>query len=50
MLSVTAGMLVRKQIRNFLKRLEFKGYEISFHESKGFLESEFLIRCDDKLA
>lgn len=48
--TMTAGLLHRGELREYLKVLQFKGEISAFHESKTFLDSEFLIRGASRAA
>ncbi|AGG57845.1 hypothetical protein VPBG_00073 [Vibrio phage helene 12B3] len=39
-----AGLLIRRQIRNALDELIFRGEDISYHENKGWIDSTFTIK------
>jgi len=41
--TITAGLLIRKQIKRDLEKAKFYGYNITWFEEKGFLESIFHI-------
>lgn len=43
-ISITAGLLIRWQVRNELERSIFDGDIEGYKELKGVLDSEFLIR------
>ena len=40
------GLLYRKQVRNFLEECIFNDMDITYHESKGLIDSKFIIRGD----
>jgi hypothetical protein len=42
--TMTAGLLLRRQVRGYLQEKKFRGEVADFTEVKGFLESDFLIR------
>ena len=41
---VTAGLGLRSKYREFLERMKFLGKDITFIESKSFLQSTFIIK------
>jgi len=41
---IEVGLLLFRQFREFLKRLKFKGYQIEWMESKGWVERTFTIK------
>jgi len=41
---IVVGRLLCREIRDFLKAEKFKGRDIEFWESSGFLEREFIIK------
>lgn len=43
-ITYTVGRLLCGEVRDFLNSLAFKGFDISYHESKGFIEREFIIK------
>lgn len=45
---VVAGILIRGRVRALLEREKFAGRDIEWLESKGFLESIFTIKGDDR--
>ena len=44
----TAGLLLHRHIRDFIKRCQFDGKNIKLYESSGLLERTFVIKGDDK--
>lgn len=50
MITMTAGAIVRGQIRKGLEILKFEGEIEAFHETKGFFESEFRVRRASSVA
>lgn len=42
-----AGLLVRRQLRTYLEEAKFLGRIQDFHETKGWLESNFIIKNPD---
>jgi hypothetical protein len=42
--SFNAGLFIRSQVRAFLAQAKFSGYEIKFHENKGWLSSDFIVK------
>jgi len=42
--SFSAGILIRGQVRDFLKECKFHSIDIEWIETKGFLESHFTIK------
>ncbi len=49
-ITLTAGVFLRRTIRNELNRLKFNGRINDFIETKGFLESVFDIKCSIEVA
>jgi hypothetical protein len=47
---MSAGLLYRGHLRETLSILAFKGEIEAFHETKGFIESHFLIRGASRAA
>ena len=43
----TAGRLLCSHVRNFLKKCQFKGMSITFMESDGWIERDFVISGND---
>ncbi len=43
----TAGRLICGHVRNFLKKCQFKGMDIMFMESDGWIERDFVISGSD---
>ncbi len=43
---ITVGRLLCRHIREYLEKCKFKGYEIEWIESSGFIEREFVIKGD----
>lgn len=43
----TAGRILCGRVRDFLNQMQFIGYNITFLESSGWIEREFLIRGDE---
>ena len=41
-----AGLLIRRQVRNALDSLIFRGEEITYHENKGWIDSTFTLKGD----
>lgn len=41
---VRVGMLVRRQFRRELEKAKFLGHDVSWHESRRWIESDFTIR------
>lgn len=50
MISIIAGALIRKHVRNFLKKLIYMNYKLEYQEYKNFFESEFLIKCEHNVS
>lgn len=50
MITMTAGAIVQGQIRKGLELLQFEGEISAFHETKGFLESEFHVKDASRAA
>lgn len=46
---ITAGCFTRRQVRTELERMKFLGADISWHESKSVLESEFTIKAPEDM-
>jgi hypothetical protein len=45
-MTFVAGRLLCGPIREYLKKAKFKGYDIDFHESRGWFEREFIVKGD----
>lgn len=45
----TAGRFIRKRFRNLLEDLKFGGYAVEYVERKYFIESDFVIKADEKV-
>lgn len=43
-LEINAGLFIRKQIRNFLKKCKWEGANIDYFESKNIFDSDFTIK------
>ena len=41
-----AGLLIRRQVRQFLDSVIFRGEDISYYESKGWVASSFTLKGD----
>ncbi|AUR91520.1 hypothetical protein NVP1161O_078 [Vibrio phage 1.161.O._10N.261.48.C5] len=39
-----AGLLIRRQIRNALDCLIFRGEDITYHENRGWIDSTFTLK------
>lgn len=50
MITMTAGAMVRGEIRRGLELLQFEGEISAFHESKRFLDSDFHVRGASRAA
>jgi hypothetical protein len=50
MITMTAGAMVRGEIRRGLELLQFEGEISAFHESKRFLDSDFHVRKASRAA
>jgi hypothetical protein len=48
MLECTVGIALCAHARDFLKKLQFVGYDITWIESSGFLERTFIIKGSDE--
>ena len=46
-IEVEVGRLLCGRVRDFLNRCKFKGIDIQFNESSGFIERDFTIRGAD---
>ncbi|CAH9016200.1 conserved hypothetical protein [Vibrio phage 193E37-1] len=44
--SFVAGLLIRKQVRQYLDSLIFQGEAITYHENKGWVDSSFTLKGD----
>lgn len=40
----TTGILIRRNVRNFLDEAIFSGYDFTYLETKGFIESTFTLK------
>ena len=46
-IEIEVGRLLCGKVRDFLNKCKFKGMNIEFNESSGFIERDFTIRGDD---
>lgn len=47
---VEAGLLIRREFRQFLERLKFEGHQIEWLEQRNWLDSTFVVKAPDALA
>lgn len=45
--TLTAGLLMRRGLRKYLEREQFKGAKIAWLESKGLIDSIFIIKGEE---
>ena len=46
-ITFTAGRLVCRHVRYFLEKCQFKGMDVTYMESSGWIEREFTIKGPD---
>ena len=46
-IKIEVGRLLCGEVRDFLNKCKFKGMNIEFNESSGFIERDFIIRGAD---
>jgi len=47
-LEISINILYRKHVRDFLNELIFKGFEVTYIESKYFFSSKFIVKGDSR--